>query len=57
MGTEGRLVHVRRVHPHLMISRAEIQLSEETCVAKLVQESSTTGIGNLSFTVCSFSAR
>jgi len=38
MGTEGRLVHVRRVHPHLMISRAEIQLSEETCAAKLVQE-------------------
>ena len=38
MGAERRLVDVVRVHPHLMITRAEVQVREEAGTMVLVQE-------------------
>ena len=54
---ERRFGHIVRMDVNLVVSRPKVQLRENLAPWSLSSNSSTTGIGNLSFTVTEFNAR
>jgi hypothetical protein len=38
VGAEGRLFDVQRVHLHLMVAGAKVELGEECCAVQLIQQ-------------------
>lgn len=55
MGLEGCLMNVTLLHSDLMITCSQIQLENTLAPFNSSNKSSIMGIGNLSFTVLSFS--
>jgi hypothetical protein len=55
--SECRLGDVVWVHQHLVVAAAEVELGEVAPPLSSSRSSSTTGIGNLSFTVLALRAR